>query len=115
MVGISFTFSRSSLFLVLFFVVGQDGLDSRAVDGEACNPLVENACMPSDITLSDITLSFMRSMSTSFTNSLTMLSSSKIHARGFLSQVLGITTQYNGMDSDTSMTTTQNPQFSELR
>jgi hypothetical protein len=69
MVGINFTFSRSSLCLVLFSANGQDGSAPREVDGEACTPLVDDTCTPTYITLSDMTLSVMRSMSTSFIDS----------------------------------------------
>jgi hypothetical protein len=62
--------------LVLFYVDGRDGLSPRAVNGEACTPLVEDSCTPTDITLSYMTLLVMSSMSTSFTDSLTTLSSS---------------------------------------
>jgi hypothetical protein len=82
MVEISFAFARSSLCFVLFSVTTQDGLDPRAIDEEACTPLVDEPCTPTDITLSYMTLSVMRSMSTSFTDSSTALSSSDIHACG---------------------------------
>jgi hypothetical protein len=42
-VGINFVFSKSSRCLVLFSVVGRDGPDPRAFDGEACTPLVDEA------------------------------------------------------------------------
>jgi hypothetical protein len=82
MVKISFTFYRSSLCLVLFSVMTRDGMDSQVVNGEAYTPLVDDGCTPTEITLLDITLSVMRSMSTSFIDSSTALSSLDIHARG---------------------------------
>ena len=82
MVGINFAFSRSSLCLVLFSTDGQDGLVLRLVDKEACTPLFDDACTPTDITLSDMTLSFMRLMSTSLIDSLSALSSLEIHSHG---------------------------------
>jgi hypothetical protein len=82
MVGTSFAFARSSLFLVFFYVIGQDAPDPQAIDGEACTPIIDAACTPTYITLLDINLSVMRSMSTSFIDSSIVLSYSDIHARG---------------------------------
>jgi hypothetical protein len=77
MVGIIFAFARSSLCLVLFSTDGRDDLAPRVVDGEACSPLIDDACIPIDI---DITHLVMRSMRTSLTNFSAVLNSSDIHA-----------------------------------
>jgi hypothetical protein len=71
---------RSSLCLVLFSSAGRDG-PARAVDGEADSPLVDDACRPVDNPLSDMTLSVIKSRSTSVTDSSTAVSSSDIRAR----------------------------------
>jgi hypothetical protein len=80
MLRINLAFARSSLCLVHFSSDGRDGL-ARAVDGEAGSPLVDDACTPVDNPLSDMTLSVIRSRSTSVTDSSTALSSSDIRAR----------------------------------
>jgi hypothetical protein len=46
----SFASSKSLRCLLSFSVAIQDGPDQRAVDGEACNPLIDEACAPSDMT-----------------------------------------------------------------
>jgi hypothetical protein len=56
-------------------------VQARAVDGEAGSPLMDDACTPVDNPLSDMTLSVIRSRSTSVTDSSTALSSSDICAR----------------------------------
>jgi hypothetical protein len=76
-VRISFAFARSSLCLAIFSVMTQDGIDPRAFDGEACTHLVDETCTPKDINLL-----VMRSMSTSFTDSLTALICLDIHTCG---------------------------------
>jgi hypothetical protein len=73
----NFAFAKSSLCLVLFSVAARDGLDPREVNGEACTPLSDEACMPTNITFS-----VMRSMSIYFIDSSIALSSSNINARG---------------------------------
>jgi hypothetical protein len=73
-------FARSSLCLVLFSTDGQDGPDPRAVDGEACIPLVDDACTPIDI---DMTLSVMRSIRTS-SKTLSVALNSVRHTRSGL-------------------------------
>jgi hypothetical protein len=60
-------------FLVHLLVVCRDGL-ARAVDGEATTPLDDEAWTSMDIPLSDITLSVLKLVSTSLTNSSTALS-----------------------------------------
>jgi hypothetical protein len=50
-------FARSSRCFLIFFVVVQDGpdqLDRRAVEGDACNPPVDEACTPVDMTFLSI-------------------------------------------------------------
>jgi hypothetical protein len=64
MLIINLAFTRSSLCLVRFSSVGHDG-PARAVDGEADNPLIDDACRPVDNPLSDMTLSVINSRSTS--------------------------------------------------
>jgi hypothetical protein len=80
MLRINLAFTRSSLCLVHFSSVGRDGL-ARAVDGEADSPLIDDACRPVDNPLSDMTLSVIKSRSTSVTDSSTVVSSSDIRAR----------------------------------
>jgi hypothetical protein len=64
--------------LVHFSANGRDDPVMRAVDGEACSPLVDDACIPADI---DIALSVMRSMRTSSTIFFVALNSFDIHAQ----------------------------------
>jgi hypothetical protein len=80
MLGINLAFTRLSLCLVRFSSEGRDG-PARAVDGEADNPLVDDACRPVDSPLFDMTLSVIKSRSTSATNSSTTVSSSDIRAQ----------------------------------
>jgi hypothetical protein len=78
----SFAFTKSSRFLVCFSIVVQEGPDRHAVDGDACTPLVDEACVPVDMTFSA-----MRSMRVSSTYFYTVLKSPNIHARDLISQV----------------------------
>jgi hypothetical protein len=80
MLGINLAFARSPLCLVRFSSVGRDGL-ARVVDGEVGSPLVDDACIPVDNPLSDMTLSVIKSRSTYVTDSSTVMSSSDIRAR----------------------------------
>jgi hypothetical protein len=80
MLGINLAFTRSSLCLVRFSFYGRYG-PSRAVNGEARSPLVDDACTPVDNPLSDMTLSIISSRSNYVTDSLTALSSSDICTR----------------------------------
>jgi hypothetical protein len=80
--GINFTFARSSLFLVFFSTDGQDGPDLRAVDREACSPLVDDSCTPVDINMN---LSVMRLIRTYSTILFVVLNSSDINTRGWKS------------------------------
>jgi hypothetical protein len=75
MLGINLAFAMSSLCLVCFSAVCQDG-PSRAVDGEAATPLDYKAWTPVDIPLSDITHSILKLASTSLTDSSVALRSS---------------------------------------
>ena len=86
--GINLEFSRSSLCLVLFSYDGRDGPVSRAVDGEAGSPLIDDSCTPVDI---DMTLLVMRLIKTSSTTFSTALNSSNIHTRGEQSRVRKVT------------------------
>jgi hypothetical protein len=79
-VEINLEFARSSLCLIRFSSDGQDGPAPREVDGYACIVLVDESCTPIDNPLSNMTLSVIRSTSTSHTYSLTVLRSSDIHA-----------------------------------
>jgi hypothetical protein len=85
-VRINLAFAKSSLCLVHFSSDGRDGLDLRAVDGEACILLVDEACIPVDI---DMTLSVIRSIRTSSTTLSAALNSSDIHTQGWKSRVQG--------------------------
>jgi hypothetical protein len=78
----SFTFSKSSRCLLHFSVAVREGPDRRAVDGDACTPLVDEACTPADMTFSA-----MRSMRISSMDFSTALRSPDIHARDQISQV----------------------------
>jgi hypothetical protein len=48
----SFVFTKSSRCLLHFSVAVRDGPDRRVVDGEACNPLIDEACATADMTFS---------------------------------------------------------------
>jgi hypothetical protein len=78
MLRISLAFAKSSLCLVHPFTGWSS---SWAVDGEADSPLVEDACIPVDTPLSDMTLSVIKSRRTFVTDSSTAVSSSDIRAR----------------------------------
>jgi hypothetical protein len=85
MVGINFSFVRSSLCLVLFSVDGRNGLALQVVNGEACIVLVNEYCIPIDI---DMTLLVMRLIKNSLTTFYVALNLSNIHARGWKSSGL---------------------------
>jgi hypothetical protein len=68
--------------LVLFSSDGQDSLAPRALDEEACSPLIDDACTPVDM---DMILSVMRSIRTSSKTFSAMLKSFDIHTRGWKS------------------------------
>jgi hypothetical protein len=78
MIGISLAFAKSSLCLVH---LSRDVPDPWAVDGEADSPLVDDACIPVDTPLSEMTLSIIKSRRNYVTDSSTVVSSSDIHAR----------------------------------
>jgi hypothetical protein len=78
--GISFAFAKSSRCFVRFSVVAQDGPDPRAVDEDACTPLVDEAWM-----LVDITFSSMRSIRISSMDFFVVLISSDMHTRHLIS------------------------------
>ena len=80
MIGINLAFTRSSLFLVHFSSRGRDD-PTRAVDREADSPVIDDAYGPVDNPLSDMTLSVIKSRSTSVTDSSTALSSLDICAQ----------------------------------
>jgi hypothetical protein len=78
--GTNLALAISSLCLVLCSALARDVL-ARAVDGEACTPLVEDACKPVDNPHSNMTLSVLRLESTSLVDSSAVLNSSDIRAR----------------------------------
>jgi hypothetical protein len=78
--GTNLTLAISSLCLVLHSASARD-VPARAVDGEACTPLVDDACKPVDNPHSDMTLLVLRLASTSLADSLAALNSSDIRAR----------------------------------
>jgi hypothetical protein len=80
--GMSFTFTRSSRCLLIFFVAVQDGPDRHAVDRDSCNPLVNEANAPANMTFLAI-----RSIRISWTDFSTMLRSSNMHALGQISRI----------------------------
>jgi hypothetical protein len=83
----SFTFTKSSRCLVHFSVAARDGPDPRAVDGDACTPLVDEAWTPVDMTFSA-----MRSMRISSMDFSTVLKSPDMHARDQVGdQILNVT------------------------
>jgi hypothetical protein len=79
--GMSFTFAKSSQCLLRFSVTGR--LDQCcAVDVDASNPYIDEACRTADITFLA-----MRSIRISSMEFSTALMSSNMHARGQISQV----------------------------
>jgi hypothetical protein len=78
----SFAFSKSSRCLVHFFVTAWDGPDPRAVDRDACTPLVDEVWMPTSITFS--AMRYIRISSMTF---YTALIFSDMHTRDMISQV----------------------------
>jgi hypothetical protein len=78
----SFVFSKLSRWFLCLSVIVQYGQDRRLVDGDACNPLVDESCAPADMTFSA-----MKSMRISSMDFSTALKSPDIHARDQISQV----------------------------
>jgi hypothetical protein len=74
--GTNFALDMSSLCLVFLSVLARD-VPARAVDEEACTPLVDEAWTPVEILLSDMTLSFIKSRRTSLMDSSSAVSSSE--------------------------------------
>jgi hypothetical protein len=68
--------------LLLFSVVVQDGLDRRPVEGDACNPPVDEAYTPTDMNFSAI-----RSIKISSMDFSIALRSPDMHARDQISRV----------------------------
>jgi hypothetical protein len=58
-----------------FLCVVREGLDQCVIDGDACTPLIDEACA-----LADMTFSSMRSMRISSMDFSTALNSPDIHA-----------------------------------
>ena len=81
MCGISLTFLMSSMCLVRFSSVGQDGL-ARAVEAEAWSPLIDDAWTHVGNPLSNMTLSVIKSIKTSSTNFSVALNTSDIRTQG---------------------------------
>ena len=77
--GTNFTLAMLYLCLVLLSEPTRD-VPAQAVDGEACTPLIDDACKPVDNPLSNMTISILRLTSTSLMDSLAMLNSSNIYA-----------------------------------
>jgi hypothetical protein len=77
-----FTFTKSSRCFIHFSVTSRDGLDPRAIDGDSCTPLVDEAWMPVDITFWA-----MRSIRISSIAFSTVLISSNMHTQDMISQV----------------------------
>jgi hypothetical protein len=75
-------FAKSSRCLLLFSVTFLEGLDRRAVDGDACIPLIYEACTPVDKAFSS-----MRSMRIYSTDFSTTLRFPDIHARDQISRI----------------------------
>jgi hypothetical protein len=80
--GMSFTFTKSSRFLVRFSVASWDGPNPRAVDEDAYTPLIDEAW-----NLVDMTFSTMRYMRISLIDLSTSLKSPDMHAQDHVSQV----------------------------
>jgi hypothetical protein len=67
-------FAKSSRCLLLFSVVVRDAPDRRPVEGDACNPPINDAC-----THEDMNFSFIRSIRISSTNFSIALRSLDMH------------------------------------
>jgi hypothetical protein len=78
--GTNFALATSFLCLVLLSTSTRD-VPARVVNGEACAPLVDDACKPIDNPLSDMTLSTMRLAITSLTDYSVVLNSSEIYTQ----------------------------------
>jgi hypothetical protein len=78
--GICFTLAKSSRCLIHFSVAGR--LDRCEFEGDACNPPVDDACNPTDMTLSA-----MRSMRISSTDFSNALCSPNIHTHNKIDRV----------------------------
>jgi hypothetical protein len=78
----SFTFAKSLRCFLCFSVIVWDGPDRREVDGDACNPRIDEACTPVDMTFSS-----MRSIRISLTDFYTALRSLNIHTQYQISRV----------------------------
>jgi hypothetical protein len=77
---IYFAFSRSSQCFLLFFVVVRDGPDQCPFEGDACNPPIDEACIPAYMNFLAI-----RSIKISSTNFSIALRSPNIHTRNQIS------------------------------
>ena len=79
MLGIIFTVAKSFLSLDHLSEGGRDG-STRSVEGKDGSAPEDDACTPVDIPLSDMTLSFIKSIKTSSTSFSVALISSDIQA-----------------------------------
>jgi hypothetical protein len=98
----SFTFARSSRCLLLFSITVQDGPDQSAVDEDACNPLVDEAYSPTNMTFSTI-----RSIRISLIYFSTTLRSSDMHYLDRMSRVGGQTLKASKAGGEVSIITTR--------
>jgi hypothetical protein len=80
----SFMFAKSLQCLLIFSIAARGGLDQHAINGDACNPLIDEDCTPTDMTFSVIS-----SIKISSKDFSTMLRSLDIHARDQISRVGG--------------------------
>jgi hypothetical protein len=96
----SFTFSKLSRCLLHFSVVVQDGPDQHAVDGESCNPLIDEACAPVDMTFSAI-----RSIRISSTEFSTTLRSFDMHTRDQMFRIGGQMIKVRRIGGEVSIST----------
>jgi hypothetical protein len=78
--GTNFTLAMFSLCLVLLFALARD-VPSRAIEGEAYTPPIDDAWTPVDNLLSDMTLSVIKSIRTNVIDYSSFVSSSDIHTR----------------------------------
>jgi hypothetical protein len=91
----SFTFSKSSRCLLRFSVTIQDDLDRHAVDEEACNPLFDDACGPTDMTFFSMRSIIISSMD--FSTALRLLD---IHTCDQMFRIVGQTLKVSRIGGD---------------
>jgi hypothetical protein len=99
----SFSFTKSLRCLLHFSVTVWDGPDQCALDGEACNPLIDEACAPLDMNFSS-----MRSIKISSTNFSTALRSLDIHAHDQIYHICGQMLKVSRTGGEVSISTARN-------